>query len=144
MKIIIDASVAAKWFFSENLHEMADLYADEAYTRFAPELLIPEFTNIICRKTREGVITFEQGIMILNRFLTFHTIQYIPVQELSIRSYEIAFRLQHPAYDYFYLSAAERRQAILVTADRQLYNRVKTSEYAHLIAWIENPPIQKR
>lgn len=50
---------------------------------------------------------------------------------------------RHPVPDCIYLALSERVNAVLVTADRRLYERVKDSKYSHFIAWIETPPQQK-
>mgnify|MGYP001279845757 CR=1 FL=1 len=58
------------------------------------------------------------------------------------RAYELSNVLWHSVYDCIYLALAEKEDAILVTADRKLYERVKTSAYSKSIAWVEEPPVE--
>jgi len=58
---IIDASVAAKWFFREPLADHArDLLSHEA-TLEAPDFLVTEVTNIAWKKVIRGEIAHAQA-----------------------------------------------------------------------------------
>ena len=49
--------------------------------------------------------------------------------DLAKRASEISLDLEHPAYDCFYLALAEREDAMLVTADRRLVERVRGTRW---------------
>lgn len=53
-----------------------------------------------------------------------------PMAELAPRALEIARALDHPAYDCFYLTLAEREHTYLVTADEVLVRRVARTPWA--------------
>jgi len=55
-------------------------------------------------------------------------------------AYHLAIELNHSVYDCYYLALAKHQNAVMVTADRKFYERVKAGAYANLIAWVEEPP----
>ena len=57
-----------------------------------------------------------------------------PTAPLSERALELAQRLDHPAYDCFYLALAESESAVLVTDDEKLILRGKQ---ARLGKWMK-------
>ena len=52
MRVSVDASVAVKWFVSEPLSENARLLLAHRLDLHAPDLLLAEFANVICKKIR--------------------------------------------------------------------------------------------
>ncbi len=139
MDIIIDASVAGKWFFDEPLKEAADYLLQPYYRFVAPDLLVSEFINIVHKNTRIKKITHSYGCESLKRFHEL-TIHYIPTLDLMENAYRISCELDHPAYDCVYLAITEKYGGVMVTADKQFYNKVKSSSYSNQICWIEDPP----
>ena len=138
MDLIIDASVAGKWFFDEALNEAADNLISPHNRFVAPDLLASEFINIVQKNTRIRKITFEYGLAAIKRFQTL-PIHYIPALELMETAYRISIGLEHPAYDCVYLAIPEKQGGVMVTADMRFYKKVRNSRYASLIAWIEDP-----
>ncbi|RJP23663.1 MAG: PIN domain-containing protein [Candidatus Omnitrophota bacterium] len=140
MNIVVDASVVGRWFFTESLKDAADHYLHPQYTRYAPDLLIHEFTSIVRHKTQVGIITTAEGIQIIKDFEALKAIQFIPSADLSEKAYQIAVEFDHPVYDCFYLAVAEKLKSVLITADQQFFKVIKASSYANLITWIEDFP----
>jgi len=56
MSLVIDASVAIKWFIEEELHRAALDLLDRPGDRHAPDLLVAEVANIAWRKRVQGEI----------------------------------------------------------------------------------------
>ena len=52
MKLSVDASAVVKWFVSEPLSENARLLLAHRLELHAPDLLLAEFANVICKKVR--------------------------------------------------------------------------------------------
>ena len=52
MKVVVDASVAAKWFLPEIHSDAAARLLDPAIALYAPDLIVPEFGNILWKKIR--------------------------------------------------------------------------------------------
>jgi predicted nucleic acid-binding protein len=54
VNVVIDASVAIKWFVPEPLSDQAERLLDGGDSLFAPDFLLIEFGNIIWKKVRLG------------------------------------------------------------------------------------------
>lgn len=116
--IVVDASVALKWFVNEEGTPAALSLLTAADHLLAPELVIAEMCNAAWRMSRIGRMTAEQvAIVAAQAGQLFH--ERVSLDVLSVRATHIALRLGHPAYDCFYLALAEQREARVVTADRR-------------------------
>jgi len=118
--MIVDASVAIKWIVREDELDVRALAIRDGEERLeAPDLILPEVLNIAWKKWRLGQMTQQETetgfVSILNILEVIH-----PVAELYRRAMALAFALDHPAYDCFYIACAEAAGAVLVTADRRL------------------------
>lgn len=110
--MIVDASVAAKWFAVDEVD--ADRAALVTTRRLAaPDLIIPELTNALWAKRRRGEFN---GPIRPDRLRTLIT-DLVPTLDLAEHALALAVKLDHPAYDCFYLALALQRRSTLVTAD---------------------------
>lgn len=135
MTLIVDASVAIKWFVKENLHDEA-LELLEHFDRLqAPELIVAEITNAVWKKRLRKEITKGQAWTIVSAIPNYIPVLY-PILLDHERALEIAIFLGHPAYDCLYLACAERVGGTVVTADRTLLGKVKGSSFADLAAYL--------
>lgn len=135
--MIIDASVAVKWFFPEDGSEQAiQLVANESLR--APQLLVTEVGNAIWKKLRRGEAS--EPIDILARFADLgRVIEIIDgrTSELAARALELALTLDHAIYDCMYLALAEADDDILITADdafRRKVERAGMTRYVRTLA----------
>lgn len=130
MTIVVDTSVAAKWFVEEAGREQA-LEVLDAPDRHAPDLIVAEVANVAWKKAVRGEVTREQA-----RFICASVRRYFAAlhasESLVGRAIDLAFRLRHPIYDCLYLACAERTGAQLVTADRRLLVAIDGTELASL------------
>jgi hypothetical protein len=55
--LIIDASVAVKWFVSEEASDKADEVSASNHTLLAPRLIVIEVANALARKAMQKLIT---------------------------------------------------------------------------------------
>lgn len=126
--LIVDASVAIKWFKEEHDSPLARavLLAD---TLAAPELLVAELCNICWKAFRRALMTVEQMDATAGTIRRYVGLLQ-PMDPLAPRALAIARALDHPAYDCFYLALAERDLAPLVTADRQFLTRIQGTPWA--------------
>jgi predicted nucleic acid-binding protein len=133
MTIIVDASVAFKWFVPESDSDRALALFETAEPLYAPDLVLTEVSNAMWARLRK--IDGDHGPAVkaatsaLPRMLTL----LVPVVELLPRAIELAFDLQHPIYDCIYLALAEREKAALVTADRRLITSAENGGHSALV-----------
>ena len=56
MKLTVDASIAVKWYVSEDYTERARLLLAHRIERHAPDILLAEFANTVWKKARRNEI----------------------------------------------------------------------------------------
>lgn len=140
MKVVVDASVAIKWFFAENFNSEADCLLSGDYYLCAPDFILLEASSVLWKKRRHGEIgNLDDSITLAILREAFK--ELIPASTLTERILEIAKELEHSVYDCVYLSTAEILKGKVVTADWRFYDRVMNSPHSHHIAWVEHPLI---
>jgi predicted nucleic acid-binding protein len=123
MTLVVDASVALKWFVLEAGSEAALRLVGRGERLVAPNLLVAEVCNATWKRVRRGDAKPEQladAAETLPRAID----AFVPDAPLARRAAAIALELGHPVYDCFYLALAEREDARVVTADRRLVERL--------------------
>lgn len=58
--IVVDASVAVKWFVEEEGHQFALSLLEQHLVIIAPDLIFSETTNVLWKKLRRGEVTRER------------------------------------------------------------------------------------
>ena len=132
MNRVVDASVACKWFFEEDLSAEAQALAATRYVLLAPDLIIAECADVAWRRVRDGQIALEQAEAFLGALPEWFE-GLIPSAELHQAAFRIARTLNHPVYDCLYIALAVRDAAPLVTADAALARRVRGSPWEALV-----------
>ncbi len=128
---VIDASIAAKWFLLEPDRPLAR-EVQQAYALIAPELILPETMNAIWRNMRRSGLPAAEIPEIVD-VLSRAFFQLLPLQPLTLRASEIAFDLDHPIYDAYYLALAERERCEFITADARLLRKTRKTPYAKFL-----------
>ena len=136
MNLVVDASVACKWFAEETGSAAAEklLAGDDAL--LAPDLIVPEVCSVLWKKQRNGEMESQQAAAAIEELPGFLD-DMTTGTRLAARALVIAESLDHPVYDCFYLALAELRDAPLVTADRRLLNRLAGTPWARHVQDIE-------
>jgi predicted nucleic acid-binding protein len=135
MTLVIDASVAMKWFVPESLAENAARLLDREHRLAAPDFLLVELSNIIWKKERLGEMRSEDGEATLAR-LGSGPIELLETRPLLGPALHLARQLDHPVYDCIYLAAAEASGAVAVTADRRFFDRTRKTPHANRLQWL--------
>lgn len=136
MTLVVDASVAAKWFIDEAGRAQAMRLLDMA-DRQAPDLLIAEVANVVWKKTLRGQIGETQAQLICGSI--GHCFDILHSSDSLIeRAMTMAMMLHHPVYDCLYLACAERVGARLATADRRLIAAVRGSVFTPILLNIDD------
>lgn len=98
--IVVDASVALKWFIEEEGSDRAELLLDGNTELVAPELIVAEVCNAAWRGLRIGSLSETQFDAAVNGVPGMLD-TLIPLTALSVRAAAIARALDHPVYDCF-------------------------------------------
>jgi predicted nucleic acid-binding protein len=130
--LVIDASVAVKWFVSEEGSDKADEVSASDYTLLAPRLIVIEVANALARKAIQNLITPVEAaeyVRTLPQFLA----GLLDVEDLIEPALQNACSHRHPIYDFVYVEAARRRDTRMLTADQKLIAKVKGTDIAKLV-----------
>jgi predicted nucleic acid-binding protein len=127
--VVIDASVAAKWYLLEPGREAARALLLSGEALLAPDLILAEVLNAYWKQVEKGNKP-GLGIRDIVDLLVRSVEELVPVTELAPFAAEIAIELHHPIYDCFYLALVEREQVELVTADDRLYRKTRRTRFA--------------
>lgn len=125
--VVLDASVAVKWFTEEEGTELAlelrDSYVKGEINLLAPDLLLYEIFNALRYKKGVDVKTLKEWI---EDMINMQIDLISPTQHLLEKSLENATKFGITFYDSCYLTLAELSGAQLVTADKEFYEKVKS------------------
>ena len=119
MSLIIDASVAVKWFVREDGHADALALLGSGEELQAPDLILGEVSDTAWKKHRRREITRDQAEAIAAA-LPHYFARIWPSRDLTARALQLALDLDHPVYNGLYLACAEAAGGTLVSADRRL------------------------
>jgi predicted nucleic acid-binding protein len=118
--LVVDASVAFRAFVDDPLSERCrDVFRRQDVRRCAPELIVYEVVNAAWKTARVGLLSWEAAREIAGEIAPRFDV-LVRGHDLAARAAELCRRLDHSAYDCFYLALAEREEAALVCADRRL------------------------
>lgn len=134
-RLVVDASVAIKWYLPEIHSEDALRLIEEERELLVPDLVWSEVGNILWKKWQKDQLDGRDVLSILQDFgrlgLIFH-----PSEKLAATAWSLATRLRRSFYDSLYLALAESQACPLVTADRRLFNAVSPAGLN--LVWIED------
>ncbi len=128
MKLVIDASVAAKWFlpdepFSESAVELLRQTTAGTADFIVPDLFFAECGNILWKAARRKRVSAEKTLAAIQLIAQLQ-LATIPTVGLLETTLEIAINYGRTFYDSLYLAVSAKQQAVLVTADEKLANSV--------------------
>ncbi len=123
-ELVIDASVAAKIFFTEDGSEAARTLAASGQRFSAPEFIALEIASIGAKYARKGEIDVDHGTLAIQS-LSELIDHFEPVLNLGERALILAVEHGFSVYDASYLALAEMRQCKVITADRKLHLRAQ-------------------
>jgi len=127
--IVIDASVAAKWFIpeedSEKALEIMRRYSDGRIDLYAPDLIIYEVANVL--RYRPDV-TVETLIGSIESLIKLQINLIPPSTEIMSEAATKARALDLSIYDACYTVTADALATNLVTADMKLYEKCRDAK----------------
>jgi len=142
-KLVVDASVAVKWYVPESGSQRAAALLDGPAQLLAPDLLVPEFGNAVWKKTQRGELRAEEGAAIVRAFLAAPPVTLRSSTVLLQAAWEIARRFRRSVYDAVYLALAMAEDCPVVTADDALARTMRATtlrEFVTTLAqWTSSP-----
>ena len=131
--LILDASVAVKWFTMEPLRDKAliirNKYVNGELDLEAPSLLYYEVANALRYNPRFGIEEVRSAVRALEDLaITIYDFK----GELASRAVELAYRFGITVYDAAYVALAAMRNATLYTADKEVVVKVSSENVKHL------------
>lgn len=115
--VVVDASVAVKWFVEDVLSAEAAA-AIWRYDFFAPGLIFAEAANGLWKYARRGDMAAEDCRDALVRLT--RQVRATPDEDLVAEAMVLSVTLDHPVDDCLYLALTRRLGYPLLTADRRL------------------------
>ncbi len=137
--LVVDSSVAIKWFVPESLSAEADqilLAHDQGSLTFlAPEVIYAEFGNIVWKKHLfQGLPANDAELALAN----FQQLNFAVTSNAALLddAYRLAVTYKRTVYDSLYLALSLRIGCRFVTADERLVNAVGAT-FSNVI-WLAN------
>lgn len=119
--VVVDASVAVKWFLPEERSEEARSLLDGKSRLLAPDLLWIEVASVVWKVARRGGLTNAEAEQIVGDCSAF-PVEICESQPLLQPAMKIATATDRTVYDSLYVALAEREKCAVVTADQRLVN----------------------
>jgi predicted nucleic acid-binding protein len=119
--VIVDASVAVKWFVHEPLHDEARALLLGSEPILAPDILAVEVANALWVKARRGDLDQATAQRAIAAITGSGVPELRPSSTLVARATQLAHLLDHPVYDCIYLALAASLDDRVVTADRRFH-----------------------
>ena len=133
-EVVLDSSVIAAMFFKEDA-SMRALDAAAKSDLITLDLAIAEVGNVawklvvLCGEDKDLTLA---AFRKCQSFIT-EACELVRAEDLTIEAYSISVETRTAFYDSLFLAAAERRQVPLLTLDRKLYEKAKSTRNVQLI-----------
>lgn len=136
--VVVDSSVALKWFVPEVLTAEAVSLLDAGIELLAPDLLYPEAGNILWKKVGRGEIEPRDARDILAA-LGRVPLSVVSSSLLVEAALEIALAHRRTVYDGLYVALAVARDSVFVTADDRLARALRGGPLAAHVRALSTP-----
>jgi predicted nucleic acid-binding protein len=137
--LVVDASVAAKWFLPSVNETLVDEavqlltdYAEDKVRFIVPDIFWAEFGNIVWKAVRQGRWLRNAAESAVSS-LREQRLPTTPSKDLLTEALNIALTFDRTVYDSLYVALAWTRGSELITADERLANALA----AHMpVKWL--------
>jgi predicted nucleic acid-binding protein len=135
-RVVVDASVAVKWFLPEEFSMAARMLLAADYQLLAPDLLWAELGNVLWKKERRGDLERRTATRLLRDFSRI-PIEFHAAERWTEAALDLAMHQDVTVYDGLYLALAAGNECRVVTADRRLYEACQFGPLAQAVSWVE-------
>ena len=129
MTLVVDASVAFKWFVQEDGTDRALALLEREEPIVAPDVIVAEICNAAWKSLRRTELSPTQFDAIVNDVAQPFS-RLVPLEGLIRPAAALTRRLDHPIYDCLYLALADSEGLPVVTADERLLAAVTGTSLA--------------
>lgn len=135
-RYVVDASVAAQWYFPEEHTEVAESLLEIAKIELvAPDLLHLEMAVLVRERVRRGEIDLGTAERVLEA-LRKAPVDLKSSSDLAQQAVSLSLREGIGLYDAFYLTLAIQAGCPVVTADPRLRDLLRGGPFAQHVLWI--------
>jgi predicted nucleic acid-binding protein len=139
--LIVDSSVAIKWFvpepYSTEARRILDDYQTGAVSFLAPDLINAEFGNIVWKKRLFQGLDEADAQTVIDEFRKV-TFRLTSTAELLEEAFLLAVTHHRSVYDMLYLALSIRENCQFVTADEKMVNAIGSS-FPNVV-WVAKRP----
>jgi predicted nucleic acid-binding protein len=136
-KLVVDASVAIKWYLPEQYSESAEKLMDDSYEFFAPDIIHSEIGNILWKRALKNEFSPDKALIIFDAFKSL-PIEITNSHRIFETAFKIAYKIKRSFYDSLYIALAVKNNCRMVTADSKLYNALNDMALKKHVLWIED------
>lgn len=142
MKLVVDASVAVKWFFTDDpaeqdVNKAIDLLAglhDQRYDIRQPVHWLLEVYAVVVRRSATNAAQEALGIL---HALELDVVDHIAIHELAGT---LSQQYQHHLFDTLYHAVAIETDSLLITADEKYWQKAKAHGHIELLQHLKLTP----
>lgn len=131
--LVVDTSVAAKWYLPEPGSPAAVDLLEGGYALLAPDLIVPELGNVLWKKVQWGEITAADAHRVAGAWVEACPVRILASAPYLSAALEIALRHGRTVYDALYLALAVERAGRYVSADDRLVHALAGTELASVV-----------
>ena len=133
-EVVLDSSVIAAMFFKEDA-SMRALDAAAKSDLITLDLAIAEVGNVARKQVVLCGADKDQTLVAFKKCQSFisEACELVRAEDLTLRAYNISVETRTAFYDSLFLAAAEARQVPLLTLDRKLYEKARSTRNVQLI-----------
>lgn len=132
--LVLDTSVAAKWYLPEELRdealELATWVGTGEVQLLAPSIIAPELFNALYQQHRRTYLSLEEVRTFFSSFREA-PVSLFEIDLLTSRAAEITVESGAVVYDALFLALAEEAGTVVLTADSKLLQVLRGTPYAH-------------
>jgi predicted nucleic acid-binding protein len=134
--LVVDASVAAKWFLPEPDASAALRLLDGRYRLVAPDLIRAEVGNIAWKLHARGALDAQEASDMIEHFL------WMPLEVhdsafLLASALDIAIATRRTVYDSLYLALAVELAGTVITADERWAHTLADGPFARFVRLLD-------
>jgi len=126
-RLVVDSSVAIKWFINED-DSWDALTLRDRHQLVAPQLLVAECVNAFWKLARRGELTADEAALTCQS-LALTEVVLEDMTDLVAQAGTMAIAFDHPAYDCFFLALAAAEGLPFVTADLSLVRKLRAAGF---------------